>query len=72
MLVAPVGVGQPVQQLDQVLDDDRHLVRALPAGLGHGRRRVKGPYLKCLRAPAALGDAELDALAGTQHRSGIL
>src|SRR6202034_4103321 len=72
MLAAPVGVGHPVQQLDQVLDEDRHLVRALPAGLRHGRRRVKCPYLECLRAPAALGDAELDALPGTQYRSGTL
>src|SRR5579862_9520016 len=64
MLAAAVGGRHVVEQLDQVLDEDDHLVRLL-AGLLNGRdggRRLQDPHLERLGSPASLGDPELDPL----------
>jgi hypothetical protein len=67
VLAAPVSVGDPVEQLHEILDDRDHLVRLLAGVLGHGSRhvgrRLKESHLQCLCALAALHDAELDPLA---------
>src|SRR5689334_4637078 len=66
--VAPAvqGVGHPVQQLDQVLDDDRQLVRRLALSLGQRRDRVQHPDGQRLLAAPALGHAELHPRAGLE------
>jgi hypothetical protein len=70
-VLAPViGIRQAVKQLDQVLDQHRHLVGTLTAGLGYRGRRLDRPDLKCLGTPAAFGDPELDALSRPEHGAG--
>jgi hypothetical protein len=75
ILAPAVSVGDVVHQLDQILDDDDHLVRILPRVLGRrllrggdGGRRIEHPHLKSLRPLAPLGDAELHALALLKRR----
>src|ERR1700753_3411672 len=68
VLAAAVGVRDPVEQLDQILDDQDHLVRLLARYLRyHGGRGLEQPDLKGLGALTALGHAELHTLAGTQR-----
>src|SRR5262245_26826584 len=56
-------VGDAVQELDEVLDDDGHLFGLLALRLHHRRDRVEHAHLQRLVAAATLGDAELDPLA---------
>src|SRR5262249_6913209 len=69
VLAAVVGVRERVEQLDEVLDENGHLVSALTARLGHSGRRLERPDLEGLRASAALGHAELNPLPGAQYRA---
>ena len=66
VLAAAVGVGDPVEQLHQVLDDRDHLVGLLAGVLGGGGRnvgrRLEQPHLQRLRPLAPFHDAELDPL----------
>ena len=70
VLAAPVGVGDPVEQLHEVLDDRDHLVRLLAGVLGGGGRdigrRLKEPHLQRLGPLAPFHDAELDSLSLAQ------
>src|SRR5690348_11575079 len=69
-MTAPVvGVRQAVEQLDQVLDEHGHLIGSLAAWPGGRWRRLEGTDLEGLRAPTALGDAELNALSRPQNRA---
>jgi hypothetical protein len=72
VLAPAVGVGDPVQQLHEVLDDRDHLVRLLAGVLGRGGRDVRQgleqSHLQRLGALAPLHDPELDPLALTQGR----
>jgi len=67
VLAAPVGVGDTVEQLHEVLDDRDHLVRLLASVLGSGRRDVgrglKQSHLQCLGSLAPFHDPELDSLS---------
>ena len=70
LLAAAVGRRRVIEQLDQVFDDQDHLVGLL-AGLlggGHGRRRLEEPDLKRLRTATPLGHAELHPLSLPQRR----
>jgi hypothetical protein len=74
VLATAVGIGDLVQQFDEVLDDDDHLVWALARVLGDrllrrrdGGRRFEHPQLQSLCALASLDDAELHALARLQR-----
>jgi MFS family permease len=64
LLAAAVGRRHVIEQLDQVLDEDDHLVGLLAGLLGDrdGRRRLENPHLQCLRPPAPFGDPELHPL----------
>src|SRR6185312_10225306 len=64
-VAAPQVLGGVVEQLDDVLDDDDHLVDrlALSGALGRddGGSRVEDPHGERLSATTTLDDAELDA-----------
>src|SRR5215208_721239 len=67
-VAAPQILGGVVEQLDDVLDDDHHLVGrlALSRALGRddGRSRVEDPHGERLGAAATLDDAELHPRPG--------
>src|SRR5665213_787105 len=69
--VAAQAVGDPVEQLDEVLDNDDHLVGLLALRLGLGgdqrRRRIEHANRQCPLAALAFGHTELDPAARLQR-----
>jgi len=63
-----VVVAETVQQADQVLDDDGHVLGRLAPGLDDRRGRVEHAHLQRLVAAAALHDPELHPRARAQRR----
>src|SRR5918992_2226774 len=68
MLAAAIGRRDPVEQLDEVLDEDHHLIRLLALDARDGRRRVEHVNLHRLLAPASLDHAELHPLTRFEGR----
>jgi hypothetical protein len=68
VLTPPVGRGDPVEQFDQILDEDHHLVRLLTLRARDGRRRVQHMHLHGLLPAASLDDAELHPLTRLERR----
>src|SRR5262245_7430991 len=68
IFAAAQRVGQPIEQLDEVLNDGHHLIGLLPLRLRDRRWRFEHTYRERLVTATTLGHAELNALPGPQYR----